>query len=52
METPNGMPATSLGSQGWVKPWSGSNGGDCLEAKKLPGGRSRCASPPTPTAPP
>jgi hypothetical protein len=39
METRNGMPATGLGDQGWVKPWSGPNGGDCLEAKKLPGGR-------------
>jgi len=35
----NGMPATGLGPDGWVKPWSGSNGGDCLEAKKLPGDR-------------
>lgn len=34
----NGMPAASLGSDGWRKPWS-DNGGDCLEAKKLPGGR-------------
>jgi hypothetical protein len=34
----NGMPATSLGDQGWRKPWS-DNGGACLEAKKLPGGR-------------
>jgi hypothetical protein len=33
----NGMPAAELGSQGWHKPWS-DNGGDCLEAKKLPGG--------------
>jgi hypothetical protein len=39
MQTRNGMPATDLGCEGWVKPWSGSNGGDCLEAKKLPGGR-------------
>ena len=39
METRNGMPAAGLGTDGWVKPWSGSNGGDCLEAKKLPGGR-------------
>jgi hypothetical protein len=39
METRNGMPATALGAEGWVKPWSGPNGGDCLEAKKLPGGR-------------
>jgi hypothetical protein len=34
----NGMPAADLGDQGWRKPWS-DNGGDCLEAKKLPGGR-------------
>ena len=34
-----GMPATSLGPDGWIKPWSGPNGGDCLEAKKLPDGR-------------
>jgi hypothetical protein len=39
MEIRNGMPAAGLGDQGWVRPWSGSNGGDCLEAKKLPGGR-------------
>jgi hypothetical protein len=35
----NGMPATELGTEGWRKPWSGSNGGVCLEAKKLDGGR-------------
>lgn len=34
----NGIIATDLGSAGWSKPWS-DNGGDCLEAKKLPGGR-------------
>ena len=34
----NGMPAASLGEDRWRKPWS-DNGGDCLEAKKLPGGR-------------
>ena len=34
----NGMPAADLGARGWRKPWS-DNGGDCLEAKKLPGGR-------------
>ena len=34
-----GMPATDLGPAGWIKPWSSPNGGDCLEAKKLPGGR-------------
>jgi Domain of unknown function (DUF397) len=39
MEIRNGMPATHLGPEGWVKPWSSPNGGDCLEAKKLSGGR-------------
>lgn len=34
----NGMPAASLGAEGWHKPWS-DNGGSCLEAKKLPGGK-------------
>jgi Domain of unknown function (DUF397) len=34
----NGMPAADLGADGWAKPWS-DNGGSCLEAKKLPGGR-------------
>jgi Domain of unknown function (DUF397) len=34
----NGMSAASLGHDGWRKPWS-DNGGSCLEAKKLPGGR-------------
>ena len=35
----NGMPAAELGLDGWTKPWSGGNGGSCLEAKKLAGGR-------------
>ena len=39
MEARNGMPASHLGTDGWVKPWSSPNGGDCLEAKKLPDGR-------------
>jgi Domain of unknown function (DUF397) len=34
----NGMPAADLGPHDWRKPWS-DNGGSCLEAKKLPGGR-------------
>jgi Domain of unknown function (DUF397) len=34
----NGMPAASLGADGWRKPWSDYDGA-CLEAKKLPGGR-------------
>lgn len=39
MNVRNGMPAADLGTEGWVRPWSGSNGGDCLEAKKLTGGQ-------------
>ena len=39
MDVRNGMPAAGLGAEGWVKPWSSPNGGDCLEAKKLPGGQ-------------
>jgi hypothetical protein len=35
----NGMPAASLGTSGWSKPWSSTNGGSCLEAKKLPDGQ-------------
>ncbi|SDC26932.1 DUF397 domain-containing protein [Streptomyces prasinopilosus] len=35
----NGMPARDLGSEGWHKPWSGGNGGNCLEAMKLDDGR-------------
>lgn len=35
----NGMPAASLGTDGWSKPWSSPNGGSCLEAKKLPTGQ-------------
>lgn len=31
----NGMPATELGADGWEKPWSGPNGGSCVEMKKL-----------------
>ena len=38
-ETRNGMPASELGSDDWRKPWSSPNGGACLEAKKLGGGR-------------
>jgi len=39
MDIRNGMPAADLGPQDWRQPWSGSNGGACLEAKKLPDGR-------------
>jgi Domain of unknown function (DUF397) len=35
----NGMPASELGADGWHKPWSGPNGGSCIEAMKLSDGR-------------
>ncbi|MET7640691.1 DUF397 domain-containing protein [Streptomyces sp. NPDC005438] len=35
----NGMPACELGNEGWHKPWSGGNGGSCVEALKLSDGR-------------
>ncbi|HCA88111.1 MAG TPA: DUF397 domain-containing protein [Streptomyces sp.] len=35
----NGMPAKELGSEGWHKPWSGGNGGSCVEAMRLGDGR-------------
>ncbi|MEV7682268.1 DUF397 domain-containing protein [Streptomyces sp. NPDC002018] len=35
----NGMPAADLGAEGWRKPWSGGNGGNCIEAMKLADGR-------------
>ncbi len=34
----SGMPAGELGTEGWEKPWSGTNGGRCVEAKRLPDG--------------
>jgi hypothetical protein len=39
MNIHNGMRAADLGPDGWSKPWSSTNGGACLEAKKLPDGR-------------
>lgn len=30
---------SDLGTGEWVKPWSGTNGGNCVEAKKLSDGR-------------
>lgn len=35
----NGMPAALLGAEGWHKPWSGGNGGSCVEAMLLRDGR-------------
>ncbi|MFE1800428.1 DUF397 domain-containing protein [Streptomyces sp. NPDC059517] len=34
----SGVPAGELGTEGWQKPWSGTNGGSCVEAKRLPDG--------------
>jgi hypothetical protein len=35
----NGMPARQLAGEGWRKPWSGGNGGSCVEAMRLEDGR-------------
>jgi hypothetical protein len=35
----NGMPARQLAREGWRKPWSGGNGGSCVEALRLEDGR-------------
>jgi hypothetical protein len=35
----SGMPARDLGTEGWHKPWSGGNGGSCVEAMRLKDGR-------------
>ena len=32
----NGMPAAELGEKGWERPCSGTNGGQCVEMKRLP----------------
>ncbi|MFD7712624.1 DUF397 domain-containing protein [Streptomyces sp. NPDC059786] len=34
----SGMSATDLGTEGWLKPWSGPTGGACVEVKLLPDG--------------
>ncbi|CAM5463683.1 hypothetical protein SCALM49S_09207 [Streptomyces californicus] len=31
----NGMPAADLGEQGWERPWSRPNGGQCVETKQV-----------------
>ncbi|WP_445525584.1 DUF397 domain-containing protein [Streptomyces cyslabdanicus] len=35
----SGMPVGDLGTEGWHKPWSDTNGNSCVEAKRLPDGR-------------
>ncbi|MBA5222534.1 MULTISPECIES: DUF397 domain-containing protein [Streptomyces] len=33
------MPALDLGEHGWESPWSGPNGGQCVQTKQLSDGR-------------
>ena len=33
----SGMSASDLGTEGWHKPWSGTNGGSCVEARRHEG---------------
>jgi hypothetical protein len=47
----NGMPAENLGTEGWHKPWSGGNGGSCVEAMKLVDGRVALRQSTDPTGP-
>ena len=35
----DGMPTRRLAGEGWRKPWSGGNGGSCVEALRLEDGR-------------
>jgi hypothetical protein len=35
----NGMRAADLGAEGWHRPWSGGNGGNCIAAMRLGDGR-------------
>lgn len=47
----NGMPAAELGEKGWERPWSGTNGGQCVEMKRLPDGRVAVRQSTDPTGP-
>ncbi|MDX3076690.1 DUF397 domain-containing protein [Streptomyces sp. NPDC088354] len=47
----NGMPATDLGEKGWECPWSGPNGGQCVETKRLDDGRVAVRQSTDPTGP-
>ncbi|MEO3765994.1 DUF397 domain-containing protein [Streptomyces sp. B8F3] len=47
----NGVTATELGTEGWQKPWSGTNGGSCVEAKRLPDGSVALRQSTDPTGP-
>lgn len=43
IELQNGLPATDLGTAGWIKPWSGMNGGDCEIAAFVNGAKNGLA---------
>lgn len=47
----NGMPASDLGELGWECPWSGPNGGQCVELKRLADGRVALRQSTDPTGP-
>lgn len=47
----SGMPAGDLGTEGWQKPWSGTNGGTCVEAKILADGSVALRQSTDPTGP-
>ncbi|SEL14134.1 DUF397 domain-containing protein [Streptacidiphilus jiangxiensis] len=47
----SGMPASELGEQGWERPWSGPNGGQCVETKRLADGRVALRQSTDPTGP-
>ncbi|MEY9877225.1 hypothetical protein ABH931_006749 [Streptacidiphilus sp. MAP12-33] len=47
----SGMPAGDLGEQGWERPWSGPNGGQCVETKRLTDGRVALRQSTDPTGP-
>lgn len=47
----SGASATDLGVEGWQKPWSGTNGGSCVEAKQLPDGSVALRQSTDPTGP-
>lgn len=44
-------PASDLGEQGWERPWSGPNGGQCVEMKRLADGRVAVRQSTDPTGP-
>jgi hypothetical protein len=51
LDVHNGMRASDLGEQGWERPWSGPNGGQCVELKRLLDGRVAVRQSTDPTGP-